>query len=380
MEVLDHERRRNDERKRERNKKRRRACRAKRKELLKNAYSICKELEEKRHQLAEARSKVLTTQKKFKALAQCKPPQFPPPLRRSSTSKILFNKPTATSCHKSSHRLFCHLDLETEETQLRRLDRNSLKKPCGNDTYDVGSGSFGKCMKMLLCSTEVAVKTTTLKEYSYNSVMYEAKVMARVCCGHPNLPLFIGVYDHQDYAKPLLVMKFYSVNGKALTLHSYLISQYRCHSKNSQKQWSFILIGVCNGLEAIHKKGYLHNDLKCDNIVLSDCVPSADIAPPVWPVIIDFGKARPIQCPKRYTLTEEEKKDYLKSYSHLAPELVSGLCPQAVSTDVYSLGHVVKKVAVISTSTKLKAVAEACKATPSKRPSIAFVRDSLFDL
>ena len=53
-----------------------------------------------------------------------------------------------------------------------------------------------------------------------------------------------------------------------------------------------ILFGVCNGLAAIHKRGYLHNDLKCDNIVLSDCIPNCSKPSPVWPIIIDFGKAR----------------------------------------------------------------------------------------
>ena len=36
-------------------------------------------------------------------------------------------------------------------------------------------------------------------------------------------------------------------------------------------------------------KGYLHNDLKCDNIVLSDRLPAVDNLS-IWPVIIDFGK------------------------------------------------------------------------------------------
>lgn len=62
--------------------------------------------------------------------------------------------------------------------------------------------------------------------------------------------------------------------------------------------WVRILLGICNGLDAIHKKGYLHNDLKCDNIVLSDYLPMSNHVPPLWPIIIDFGKARSTSYPK----------------------------------------------------------------------------------
>ena len=75
---------------------------------------------------------------------------------------------------------------------------------------------------MCLSGTEVAVKTTTLKEYSYHNILHEAKVLAEVCRGHPNLPLFIGVYDHKEHPKPLLVMKFYSVAGESYSLHRCL--------------------------------------------------------------------------------------------------------------------------------------------------------------
>ena len=76
-----------------------------------------------------------------------------------------------------------------------------------------------------------------------------------------------------------------------------------------------ILLGVCHGVEAIHQKGYLHNDLKCDNVVLSDCVPYMEKAPKVWPVIIDFGKAKPLSSPKCYRLNQAEMEKYLHTLS-----------------------------------------------------------------
>ena len=65
-----------------------------------------------------------------------------------------------------------------------------------------------------------------IKEYdasfsSRSMIFYEAKVMANICCGHPNLPLFMGVYDYTG-GLPYLVLKFYSVGGTPLNLHQLL--------------------------------------------------------------------------------------------------------------------------------------------------------------
>ena len=142
-----------------------------------------------------------------------------------------------------------------------------------------------------------------------------------------------------------------------------------------------ILVGVCNGLDAIHKKGYLHNDLKCDNIVLSDCIPYSEDTPSVWPIIIDFGKARPIQSLKRYKLTVVEQEEHIKIYTHLAPELIRGSCPQSVLTDVYSLGCIIKKVSTITSSQQLKSIGNLCtKVNVANRPSVTYVHDSLSNL
>ena len=114
---------------------------------------------------------------------------------------------------------------------------------------------------MLLSTTEVAVKTITLDSYSAKVILYEAEVMVEVCRGHPNLPLFIGVYDHPECPKLLLVTKFYSVAGKACTFHQYLRNQHQSDSRTTVHDWAQILIGICRGIQAIHAKGFLHNDI-----------------------------------------------------------------------------------------------------------------------
>ena len=100
--------------------------------------------------------------------------------------------------------------------------------------------------------------------------MFEALVMTEICCGHPNLPLFIGVCDQlHSKSKPLLVSRFYLVAGEPCKLHQHLITQTKRQTTGAVNDMARILVGVCNGVEAIHQKGYLHNDLKCDNVVLN---------------------------------------------------------------------------------------------------------------
>ena len=74
-------------------------------------------------------------------------------------------------------------------------------------------------------------------------------------------------------------------------------------------------------------------------------MPYSNYTPQVWPIIIDFGKARPIDSPKKYKLSRVEQEQHLKAYPHLAPDLVHGTNSQSILTDVYSLGHIIGHVA-----------------------------------
>lgn len=132
-----------------------------------------------------------------------------------------------------------------------------------------------------------------------------------------------------------------------------------------------ILFCVCHGLTTIDTKGYLHNDLKSDNVVLSDCLPMSKHAPSLWPVI-DFGKARSMKFPKMYKLTETEKTRYLHAYTHLARDLVSGLYPQSPATDIYLLGVIIK-VTTVTYSFQLKPISKLCVNVPTNRPSMVCI-------
>ena len=357
---------------RERNKRRRISIREKKKEKVSQVYAKTKILEK---ELAHTKS--LLTQSRIRAAGLSKELYKTPKKHVTALSSLRYSirsRPTASSLH-CDHKLGHH----PKVCQVNKLDQYSLKNPGDSSNCEVGSGTFGKCSKMFLCATEVAVKSTTLDEYSYDSILNEAVVMTEVCRGHPNLPLFIGIYDYPEYPKPLLVMKFYSVAGKPYTLHQCLRQESLSLSPQSTLyDWARILLGVCDGLQAIHQRGYLHNDIKCDNVVLSDCVPKSDKAPSMWPIIIDFGKATTIKSPKVYKLDEREIDSYLKTYTHLAPELVKGTSSQSVLTDVYSLCRIIGKVACVFRYKELKSIAKLC--TKENRPSLLLGHDSITDL
>lgn len=230
---------------------------------------------------------------------------------------------------------------------------------------------------MLLSSTEVAVKIFYPALSSRDSVLNEAKVMSRICNGHPNLPLFLGVYDHQ-VSLPQLVTRYYSVNNESATLHMLLTAKLQLVF--TVCQWVRILLNICNALEAVHKHGFLHNDIKSDNIILSDTIPDYANSPPLIPILVDFGKSRPITNPKKYRLSEEEKEHYRIHHSHIASEVVNGTHPQSVKSDVYSLGRIICKVAKIVSSASLQSIGHVCMvANPDCRPLPVGVHARLCD-
>ena len=111
--------------------------------------------------------------------------------------------------------------------------------------------------------------------------------------------------------------------------------------------------GVAEGLSHIHNKGVLHNDIKADNVALSDCTPKCkDYTAQFWPTIIDFGKACPADKGKRYKLQYHQQKVFKQRYSHLAPDMVDGKAAQSSLSDVYSLGKLIERMASVPATGK----------------------------
>ncbi len=75
----------------------------------------------------------------------------------------------------------------------------------------------------------------------------------------------------------------------------------------------------------LHSKvAMLHDDIKCDNVLVGKSVEPVPESPCVGfqLVLIDFGKATEGLEGKSYHLTACEREQYRCKYSHLAPEVV----------------------------------------------------------
>jgi serine/threonine protein kinase len=82
-----------------------------------------------------------------------------------------------------------------------------------------------------------------------------------------------------------------------------------------------------SALDYMHKSGYLHNDIKSDNLLLTkDPAPKLSENESVHVVLNDFGKSTNITEGKLYNLSPAEEK-YYKIHNYIAPEVIEGDTP-----------------------------------------------------
>ncbi|KAK3731360.1 hypothetical protein QZH41_007153 [Actinostola sp. cb2023] len=127
-----------------------------------------------------------------------------------------------------------------------------------------------------------------------------------------------------------------------MQFHGDLHKKYSCtingalYSRSTRKilkgkeEWMKILKQVADALSHIHKMGFLHNDLKENNIVLD----KRDNE--ITAVIIDFGKSRPISSPrgpKKLSISEQE--NYKTKYPHIDPQIVEGKSGETITSDTF---------------------------------------------
>ena len=130
-----------------------------------------------------------------------------------------------------------------------------------------------------------------------------------------------------------LVLQFHGIDGICVTFNKATQSGVR-----DQLDWVSIFKETAEALDFMHKKGFLHNDLKSDNILLSQENNAIHL------VIIEFGKCHNMTNPKRYSLTAEEQKKYKKYHRHIAPELVKGTHSQSFKSYIYSHGYLLSQM------------------------------------
>ena len=111
---------------------------------------------------------------------------------------------------------------------------------------------------------------------------------------HANIPTILGVQLEQ---KPFsIVMEFIDEQRSSSTVHELLQREITL----DERTWIKTAFNVADALAHMHKKGFLHGDLKSNIIVVSNGKG----------YLIDFGKA----C----AITSPSAKKYQKIYPHIA--------------------------------------------------------------
>lgn len=115
---------------------------------------------------------------------------------------------------------------------------------------------------------------------------------------------------------------------------------------------------IVKTLQYIHSKGYLHNDLKANNVLVH-----REGMEEFRPIIIDFGKSKEI--------SKVEGHKYRVDASYLAPEVKLDL-KESEASDIFSFGKMLE-AAVLGRSFRSffsVTIAKTTASSPSKRPTV----------
>ncbi|XP_076029464.1 uncharacterized protein LOC143018172 [Oratosquilla oratoria] len=189
-----------------------------------------------------------------------------------------------------------------EAEVLKRLLRNGRR---------YGEGTFAK-VYLLQAGDRRGVAKVFKKRRFLPAMVKEAEALAALS-GVPRVPTLFGVGRN-----PVTLIT--SCGGRSL----YKLIQRRQLSKYEAVD---IVYQVAESVRLIHHRGWSHNDLKVDNIVVKR---NSDL----WDAtLIDFGSAVPIGK----GVYSKNRTGHI-TFPHIAPELFKGRGTSSGS-DVYSIGY-----------------------------------------
>jgi CheY-like chemotaxis protein len=147
----------------------------------------------------------------------------------------------------------------------------------------------------------------------------EARAVARI--DHPGV---VAIFDSGELEDGSLFFVMELLRGLNLgqVLHA--------HGRGSPRQVAALVRQVGAALAAAHRAGFIHRDIKPDNIFLTDEPPNASEAFRVK--LLDFGIAKPIDSDSHLTQTGA----FIGTPGYMAPEQLLGLHVD-VRADIYSL-------------------------------------------
>lgn len=260
----------------------------------------------------------------------------------------------------------------TRRNDLKELNPVNLKLTVGSKP--IGSGTFGTCFLATYRGIPVVIKQ--YKEAHKDKkraeelfklqkeAAHEARIIEKLG-DHPGIPLLFGVILQNEPIS--IVLQFHGQGRESLTL----FKAAKAKKVMTESEWKVIFCDVVNALQHIHDCGFVHNDLKSNNVVLEI---REGLHPN--PVIIDFGKSvLAVKAKKPKAKAKCVRDQYTNSY--IAPELIDGSCKPSVETDTFALCFMIKTVYRLFKLSVPPVVSEALKRPPNSRPSILEVKEAL---
>ncbi|XP_067656474.1 uncharacterized protein [Haliotis asinina] len=267
-------------------------------------------------------------------------------------SEYVFKRACGPSFRVSSE--FWHIQIPTLPSDMvdYKVEADGLTE------IVIGSGCFGEVYAATLTvspgqSRDVVVKEHFTDKTTQESIASEAKItmyLESTGC----VPICYGLLSDEEDGYNI-VMEYV---GSGQTLYDVMRE-----SELPRLHWLNIVCQLVSGLDKIHKKDVLINDIKSDNILvdMSGELPLVKFC--------DMGAAS-YKSGVTY-------RGPMENCVHLAPEA----CAHAETTaacDVFSLGRVLKKIHGVSQISTLLVVSDMCMAEdPSRRPTLEAVNQLL---
>ncbi|XP_038052735.1 protein FAM186A-like [Patiria miniata] len=237
----------------------------------------------------------------------------------------------------------------------------------------LGAGDFGEVLLMRKKSDGGLLAVKRLKfsncpQKAYREMLIEIKAMMAVS-GLKEFPRFIGIIDESTFAMEFVGdPKTYS----AKSVHSCMLDRSLLTTVDRAR----VSIDITRGLIKLHQSGWLHNDLHNGNALV--CTDPTTDQPTAK--IIDMGKASRINKPPPPNRFCKSVKSYhYKNCQQIAPDIVEGTSQVNEASDVYSLGILLKDIALNIRDLKYvrNLGIRCCHKNPARRPTLATVLGDL---
>jgi len=208
------------------------------------------------------------------------------------------------------------MPLSTNNTEEPTITKSQPLDLIINDTL-IGCGAFSEVRLAQNVQTQelLAAKITDLTK---NRKYYNKEVTALM--NIPNHPNIVPLVQYgEDGAMGYIFTEFV----KGVSLESFVKEKGKGKGIGEEESLE-ILLQLVNGIDAVHKAGFSHNDLKPDNLIYNPLTQTARL--------IDFGLSTHVDSEGNIT-------DCCGSPEYMAPEvLVKSKRHNAFLSDIWSLG------------------------------------------